>query len=99
MEMYVWLMVMTYQAEWRYVSMVHGAQYVMTFGILRMLEWFADNLDYQLDVRIIIVYTQKNNFIFHVCMYILLKFCLLAVNVFFCKRLTDIIIHYSHCVC
>ena len=51
MEMYVWLMVVTYQEEWRYVSMECGVQYVMTFGILRMLEWFADNLDYQLNVR------------------------------------------------
>ena len=53
MEMYVWLMVMTYQAEWRYVSIVHGVQYVMIDGILRMLEWFVDNLDYQLNVRIV----------------------------------------------
>ena len=50
MELYVWLMVMIYQEEWRYVSIVHGAQYVMTFGILMMLEWFVDNLDYQLNV-------------------------------------------------
>ena len=57
MKMYVWLMVMTHQEEWRYVSMECGVQYVMTFGILRMLEWFVDNLDYQLDVRI--VYRQK----------------------------------------
>ena len=60
MKMYVWLMVVTYQEEWRYVSMEYGVQYVMTFGIMRMLEWFVDNLDYQLDVRIIIiVYRQK----------------------------------------
>ena len=51
MEMYVWLVVMTYQEEWRYVSIVHGVQYVMTNGILRILEWFVDNLDYQLNVR------------------------------------------------
>ena len=51
MEMYVWLMVVIYQEEWRYVSMECGVQYVMTFGILRILEWFVDNLDYQLNVR------------------------------------------------
>ena len=51
MEMYVWLVVMTYQEEWRYVSMECGVQYVMTNGILRILEWFVDNLDYQLNVR------------------------------------------------
>ena len=50
MEMYVWLMVVIYQEEWRYVSMECGVQYVMTFGILMMLEWFVDNLDYQLNV-------------------------------------------------
>ena len=48
MEMYVWLVVVTDQEEWRYVSMEYGVQYVMTNGILMMLEWFADNLDYQL---------------------------------------------------
>ena len=54
MEKYVWLVVlMTDQEELRYASMMCGEQYVMTCGIMMMLQWFVDNLVFQLLVRII----------------------------------------------
>ena len=49
-ERYVWLVEITHQEEWRYVSMEDGAQCVMMDGIVVMLEWCVDNLDYQLQV-------------------------------------------------
>ena len=49
-ERYVWLVEITHQEEWRYVSMEDGAQCVMMDGIVMMLEWCVDNLDYQLCV-------------------------------------------------
>ena len=52
-ERYVWLVEITHQEEWRYVSMEDGVQCVTMDGIEMMLEWCVDNLDYQLHVRII----------------------------------------------
>ena len=52
MERYVWLVEITHQEEWRYVSMEDGAQCVMMDGIVVMLEWRVDNLDYQLHVSV-----------------------------------------------
>ena len=49
-ERYVWLVEITHQEEWRYVSMEDGAQCVMIIGIVMTLEWCVDNLDYQLHV-------------------------------------------------
>ena len=36
---------MTEKEEWKYASMMCGEQYVMTRGIMMMLQWFVDNLD------------------------------------------------------
>ena len=51
-ERYVWLVEITWD-EWRYVSREDGAQCVTMDGIVVMLEWCVDNLDYQLHVSII----------------------------------------------
>ena len=48
MERYVWLVEISHQEEWRYVSMEYGVQCVMMDGVQVMLEWCVDNLDYQL---------------------------------------------------
>ena len=52
MEMFVWLEVMTDQVEWKFAIITHGELFVMIDGMSRMLEWFADNLDYPQSVSI-----------------------------------------------
>ena len=45
-EMYVWLMEMPQQEEWKFVSVVYGVWCVMIHGISMMLKSPAENLDY-----------------------------------------------------
>ena len=52
MEMFVWLEVMIYQVEWKFAIITYGELFVMIFGMSRMLEWCADNLDYPQSVSI-----------------------------------------------
>ena len=47
MEIFVWLEVMPDQVELKCAIITHGGQCVMICGVSRMLEWCADNLDYQ----------------------------------------------------
>ena len=47
MEIFVWLEVMPDQVELKCAMITHGGQCVMISGMSRMLEWCADNLDYQ----------------------------------------------------
>ena len=51
MEKYVWLMELTFQEEWKFVSMVYGEQCVMILGVMMMLELSAENLDMWMNVR------------------------------------------------
>ena len=52
MELFVWLEVMPHQVELKCAIITHGGQCVMMDGVSRMLEWCADNLDYQHHVSI-----------------------------------------------
>ena len=52
MELFVWLEVMPDQVELKCAIITHGGQCVMMDGVFRMLEWCADNLDYQHHVSI-----------------------------------------------
>ena len=52
MEIFVWLEVMPDQVELKCAIITHGGQCVMMDGVSRMLEWCADNLDYQHHVNI-----------------------------------------------
>ena len=52
MELFVWLEVMPDQVELKCAIITHGGQCVMIYGVSRMLEWCADNLDYQHHVSI-----------------------------------------------
>ena len=51
MEKYVWLMEVTLQEEWKFVSIVYGEQCVTTLGVMMMLELSAENLDLLMIVR------------------------------------------------
>ena len=51
MEKYVWLMELTFQEEWKFVSVVYGEQCVIIFGVLIMPELSAENLDLWMIVR------------------------------------------------
>ena len=51
MEKYVWLMELTLQEEWKFVSVVYGEQCVMILGVMMMLELSAENLDLWMIVR------------------------------------------------
>ena len=71
MEMYVSLGATSHWGQWRFVSIMSGAQCVMTTGILMMPEWFADSLDYQHHVRMypieyiyVILYWSAENFVY-----------------------------------
>ena len=52
MELFVWLEVMPHQVELKCAIITHGEQCVMIYGVSRMLEWCADNLDYHHHVSI-----------------------------------------------
>ena len=52
MEIFVWLEVMPDQVELKCAIITHGGQCVMMDGVSGMLEWCADNLDYQHHVSI-----------------------------------------------
>ena len=52
MEIFVWLEVMPDQVELKCAIITHGGQCVMILGVSRMLEWYADNLDYHHHVSI-----------------------------------------------
>ena len=52
MEIFVWLEVMPDQVELKCAIITYGGQCVMMDGVSRMLEWCADNLDYQHHVSI-----------------------------------------------
>ena len=52
MEIFVWLEVMPEEVELKCAIITHGGQCVMILGVSRMLEWCADNLNYQHQVRI-----------------------------------------------
>ena len=52
MEIFVWLEVMPDQVELKCAIITHGGQCVMILGVSRMLEWYADNLDYHQNVSI-----------------------------------------------
>ena len=53
MEKYVWLMELPLQEEWRFVWAVYGEQCVTTFGMIVMLELYADTLDLWMNVSIV----------------------------------------------
>ena len=52
MEIFVWLEVITYQVEWKFAIITYGELFVMMIGMSGMLEWCADNLDYNQTVSI-----------------------------------------------
>ena len=52
-EKYVWLMGLTPQEEWKFVSVVYGEQCVMIFGVIVMLELFAGDWDSWMNVSIV----------------------------------------------
>ena len=50
MVIFVWLMEMTQEEEWKCALVVYGVWYVMTSGILMMLELSAEDWDCQQNV-------------------------------------------------
>ena len=52
MEIFVWLEVIIYQVEWKFAIITHGELFVVIVGMSGMLEWCADNLDYNQTVSI-----------------------------------------------
>ena len=52
MEIFVWLEVMPDQVELKCAIITYGGQCVVIDGMTKMLEWCADNLDYQHHVSI-----------------------------------------------
>ena len=74
-----------------------GVQYVMTFGVLRMLEWFADNLDYQQNVRILkhnVPNTENVHYVYY-STYILLQILFETTDLFFFTFLYSA--YYNNC--
>ena len=50
MVIFVWLMEMTQEEEWKCALVVYGVWYVIIFGILMMLELSAETLECQVTV-------------------------------------------------
>ena len=42
--------VMQWKAQYRFVLIENGSQYVMTIGLMKMLRWSVDNLDFHMKV-------------------------------------------------